>query len=162
VFPATIPAMPVDLRAAVYGTISVGALLAAESANQETYAATVAAVALTLLIYVLVHSYSDYTGDRLARGEPLELAKLGRTIVRESWLLVGAGIPLLALLTCWLIGVSLSGAVTAAVWTSAAMVVILEAVSGIRAGETGRELAFQIAIGGLFGLLVIALRIVLH
>lgn len=154
--------MPVDLRAAVYGTISVGALLAAESANEETYGATIGAVALTLILYVLVHSYSDYTGERLARSEPLELAVLGRTIVRESWLLVGAGIPLLALLIGWLIGASLSTAVTTAVWTSAAMVVILEAVSGIRAGETGRDLAFQIAIGALFGLLVIVLRVVLH
>jgi hypothetical protein len=42
------------------------------------------------------------------------------------------------------------------------MVVILEAVSGLRAGETGRDLAFQIGVGALFGLFVIVLRIVLH
>ncbi len=40
----------IDFRAAVYGTISVGALLAAESANQETYLETVIAVLLTLLL----------------------------------------------------------------------------------------------------------------
>jgi hypothetical protein len=49
-------AMPVDLRAAVYGTISIGALLAAESVHQETYAATLGAVAITLLIYVFIHA----------------------------------------------------------------------------------------------------------
>jgi hypothetical protein len=107
--------MSVDPRAAVYGTISVGALLAAESAKQETYLATVGAVALTLLLYVLIHSYSDYTGERLTGGEPLKFEGLGQTIVRESWLLVGAGIPLVALLASWVLGASLSTAVTIAV-----------------------------------------------
>ena len=155
-------ATQIDFRAAVYGTISIGALLAAESAKQETYAATFGAVALTLLLYVLLHSYSDYSAARIEEGEPLELEGLGRTILRESWLLVGAGIPLVALVIAWLLGASLSTAVTVAVWTSAAMVLILELVSGLRAGETGRDLAFQIAIGALFGLMVIELRIVLH
>ncbi|MBV9337704.1 MAG: hypothetical protein JO243_17605 [Solirubrobacterales bacterium] len=152
----------VDLRAAIYGTISIGALLSAESVNQETYAATVGAVTITLLIYVLVHAYSDYTGERLASGEPLKLGALGRTILSEGWLLVGAGIPLVALLLSWVLDASLSTAVTVAVWTSAVMVLILEVVSGVRAGESGRELAFQAAAGAFFGLLVIVLRVVLH
>ena len=155
-------ATQIDFRAAVYGTVSIGALLAAESAKQETYAATFGAVALTLLLYVLIHSYSDYSAERLDEGEPLELAGLGRTILLESWLLVGAGVPLIALVISWLLGASLSTAVTVAVWTSAAMVVILELVSGLRAGETGRDLAMQIGIGALFGVMVILLRIVLH
>ena len=152
----------VDFRAAVYGTISIGALLAAESVHEETYAATVGGVAITLLIYVLIHAYSDYTGDRLASGEPLEFGRLGRTILSEGWLLVGAGVPLVALLLCWGLSASLSTAVTIAIWTSAAMVLILEVISGIRAGETGRDLGVQAAAGALFGLLVIVLRIVLH
>lgn len=152
----------VDFRAAVYGTVSIGALLAAESVHEETYAATVSGVGITLLIYVLIHAYSDYTGDRLSSGEPLELGGLARTIVREGWLVVGAGIPLVALLLCWAVDASLATAVTVAIWTSAAMVLILEVVSGIRAGESGRELGLQAAAGAIFGLLVIALRIVLH
>ncbi len=152
----------VDFRAAIYGTISIGALLSAESVEEETYAATVGAVTITLLIYVLIHAYSDYTGERLASGEPLKLVGLGRTLVGEGWLLVGAGIPLVALLLCWVLDASLSTAVTVAVWTSAAMVLILEVVSGVRAGESGRDLAVQTAAGALFGLLVIVLRIVLH
>jgi NADH:ubiquinone oxidoreductase subunit 6 (subunit J) len=152
----------IDFRAAVYGTISVGALLAAESADQETYLATVGAVTLTLLLYVLIHSYSEFSAERLAASEPLEFEELGRTIARESWLLVGAGVPLVALLLCWVLGATLSTAVTVAVWTSAVMVLLLELISGLRAGATGRDLAFQIGIGALFGTLVIALRIVLH
>jgi len=82
--------------------------------------------------------------------------------VLESWLLVGAGVPLVAILLCWALGASLSTAVTVAVWTSAAMVLILEAAVGVRAGEKGRDLAMQIAVGAAFGLMVIVLRLILH
>lgn len=152
----------IDFRAAVYGTISVGALLAAESAHQETYVDTVIAVVLTLLLYVLAHTYAEYTSERLREGEPLRFKAFGRTALREAWLLPGAGVPLLALLICWPLGASLSTAVNAAVWTSAGMVVVLEITAGVRAGESGRDLAVDTAVGALLGLLVIALRYVLH
>src|ERR1035441_8833725 len=49
--------MPTNPGRLVYGTIAVGALLAAESARQETYVETVFAVAITLLLYWLAHSF---------------------------------------------------------------------------------------------------------
>jgi hypothetical protein len=152
----------IDLRAAVYGTISVGALLAAESALQETYPDTVIAVVLTLLLYVFAHTYAEYTAERLREGEPMRFEKFRRTALKEAWLLPGAGVPLLALLICWVLGASLSTAVTVAVWTSAGMVMLLEFTAGVHAGETGRDLAVDTAVGALLGLLVIALRYVLH
>lgn len=152
----------IDFRAAIYGTISVGALLAAESAPQETYLETVIAVVLTLLLYVLAHTYAEYTGERLREGEPLRFEQFRRTAAREAWLLPGAGVPLVALLVCWLVGASLSTAVNVAVWTSAVMVVLLEFTAGVRAEESGRDLAVDTAVGALVGLLVIALRYVLH
>jgi hypothetical protein len=152
----------IDFRAAVYGTISVGALLAAESAHQETYPDTVIAVVLTLLLYVFAHTYAEYTGERLRESEPLRFQEFRRTALKEAWLLPGAGVPLLALLICWVIGTSLSTAVNAAVWTSAGMVLVLEITAGVRAGESGRDLAVDTAVGALLGLLVIALRYVLH
>lgn len=41
---------------AIYGAIAVGVLLAAETPRRETYARTVAAVTITLLLYWLAHS----------------------------------------------------------------------------------------------------------
>jgi hypothetical protein len=119
-------------------------------------------VVLTLLLYVFAHTYAEYTGERLREAEPLRFAELGRTALKEVWLLPGAGVPLLALLVCWLIGASLSTAVNAAVWTSAGMVLLLEFTAGVRAGESGRDLAVDTAVGALLGLFVIALRYVLH
>lgn len=146
----------------VYGTVTVGALLAAESATHETYGETVGAVAIALLIYWLAHAYSEFTEHRLEHGEPLRLQTLRRTLAHELTIIVGAAVPLLALLICWLAGATLGSAVTVAIWTSVVVIVAVEVTAGVRAELTGRELMTQIAFGALFGLLVVALRLVLH
>jgi hypothetical protein len=154
--------MTIDFRAAVYGTISVGALLAAESAGQETYLKTVIAVALTLLLYVAAHTYSEYTAQRMRRREELNLRELARTGRSEAWLLPGAGIPLVAVLIGWATGASLDTSVTVAVWVSAGMVMLFEVGFAVRAAAPARDVVLQAAVGALLGLLVIVLRYVLH
>lgn len=146
----------------VYGTIALGALLAAESARQETYAKTIGAVALTIFLYWLALSYSEFAGDRLGGGEPFRLAGFKAAAKRELGVLVGALIPFLALLIWGAAGASLSSAVSAASWTCAIVIVATEIVIAARAGLEGRELVTQTACGLLLGLLVVALRILLH
>ena len=113
-------------------------------------------------MYVLAHAYAGYAGHRLESGEPLRLAEFRRSVASEAWLLGGAAPSLIALVIFWVFGASLDAAVTAGVWTSAAMVVLIELVAGLRAEESGRELAAQTALGALLGALVIVLRLVLH
>ncbi len=151
-----------DLSAAIYGTMTVGALLAAESAGGETYAETVIAVLITLVIYWLAHSYAEFASERLKEREPLRLEVLGRIMVNQVPILFGAAIPLVAVVILWAASASLSTAVTVAVWTSAVVVVLIETLAGIRAKRTGRELVFQTMFGGLLGLLIIVLRLTLH
>ena len=146
----------------IYGTITVGALLAAESAQSETYIETVGAVVIALVIYWLARSYAEFTGERLERAEPLRFAALGRTMLHEVSILAGAAIPLLALLIWWAAGASLGSAVTAAVWVSAAITALIELAAALRAKLTGLELLAQTALGVLLGLLVIAMKLVLH
>ena len=55
--------MPTNPAGLVYGTIAVGALLAAESARQETYTRTIIAVAIALILYWLSYSYAEFTGQ---------------------------------------------------------------------------------------------------
>jgi hypothetical protein len=148
--------------AVVYGTITVGALLAAESARRETYADTVGAVAIALLLYWLAHAYSGFVEHRLERKQPLTLGGLACALADELPIVAGAAIPLLALLICWVAGVHLTDAVTAAIWTSAAMIVIVEVVAGVRAELVAGAMVAQTAIGAFFGLLVIALKLILH
>ena len=59
-------------------------------------------------------------------------------------------------------GAALTTAVSAAIWFAAAAVVGTEILIGVRAELTGRELVRQSAVGALLGLLVIAVRVLLH
>lgn len=154
-----VPANPAGL---VYGTIAVGALLAAESARRETYLRTVGAVAITMLLYWLAHSYAEFTARRLREHGRFTFDGLARTAAHELSVLAGAALPLLMVLSLWVTGARLSVAVTAAIWTSASVIVAIEAVIGIRADLARADLVRQTVMGALLGLLVIALRLVLH
>jgi hypothetical protein len=154
--------MPFNVGGLVYGTITVAALLAAESAQRETYPETVGAVLIALALYWLAHAYAAYTAQRVKRAEKLTFAALGRTMVHDLWILLGAAIPLLTLLVWWAAGSRLTTAVTAAIWSAAVVLGLIELAAALRAHLTGRELLAQISLGLLLGLLVIAMKLVLH
>jgi hypothetical protein len=147
---------------AIYGTIAVGALLAAESVRRETYGKNIEALVITLLIYWLAHSYADLAAERLRSGAPLTIGRLARTMLRELPLLVGATIPLATLLICWAAGTRLSAAVIAALWTSAAVVVMIEVSAGVRGRLAATQFITQALVGAVLGALVIFLKVVLH
>jgi tetrahydromethanopterin S-methyltransferase subunit G len=154
--------MGADPSKLVYGTILVATLLAAESARQETYAQTAGGVVIALLVYWLAASYAQFTGERLEAGEPFRYGALLRTVAHEVGVIYGAVVPLAVLLVLWAAGTALATAVTVAIWTAAAIIVATEVLIGIRADLTGRELVRQTAFGIVLGLLVVALRVLLH
>jgi hypothetical protein len=154
--------MPVNPGALLYGTIGVGALLAGETAQRETYAETVGALVLALVLYWAVHAYADYTEMRFEQTLPLRLGQFMRTMIEELAILTGAAIPVITLVIWWVFGAPLTSAVSAGIWTAAAVIVIIEVAAGVRAGQSGRELAVQTLVGAMLGLLVIAIKLVLH
>jgi hypothetical protein len=154
--------MPASLGGLIYGTISVAALLAAESARSETYPKTVGAVGIMMILYWIAHSYAEFTEERVADHKPFTLNGLLLMATRELTVLIGAAFPFTALLACWLFGASLSTAVALASWTSAGIVIATEVVLGLRAELEGRELVAQTAVGVLLGFLIVAMRVLLH
>jgi hypothetical protein len=146
----------------IYGTITVGALLDAESARAETYAETVGAVVIAMLLVWLAHSYAQLMGRRLKGGERLAFRAAREMAVHELSILTGAAVPLVAVLIAWLAGATLGWAVTAAIWTAAAMIVVIEVVAGLRAELSRGVFMIQTVFGVLLGLLIIALKLVLH
>jgi hypothetical protein len=156
------PAMPFNPGALVYGTIAVGALLAAESARRETYPKTLAAVGVTLLLYWLAHSYAEFTGHRLETNEPMKIEDLGRSALAELSVLIGAAVPLIELAVFWVAGVSLEDAVRWSIYSSAAIIMVIELVAGLRADLSGRQLLGQTLFGAVLGLMIIALRVILR
>ena len=154
--------MPVNVARVVYGTVAVGALLAAENPEQETYAETLASVLIALLIYWMAHSYAELTARRIEEGERLTSSALVGSMLHEIWILVGAAIPVIPLLIWWVAGGSLADADTAAIWTAAGMVVVYEVIAGLRAELSAKEMAVQLALGATLGVLIISLKLVLH
>ncbi|MGO9821935.1 MAG: hypothetical protein ACLPTJ_14980 [Solirubrobacteraceae bacterium] len=151
-----------NLAPAIYGTVAVGSVLAVESAQRETYLETVGAVLIALVLYWLAHSYAEFASRRLQWSQPITLAGLRQTMASELSILAGAALPIVVLLVSWAAGARLARGVTAAIWTSAVMIVTVEIVAGVRAKQSGRHLARQVGVGALLGVLIIALRVTLH
>jgi membrane protein YqaA with SNARE-associated domain len=154
--------VPVNVARLVYGTVVVGGLLAAEAPERETYPEVLASVMIALLVYWMAHSYAEVTARRIEERGRLTTTALADSMRHEVWILFGAAVPVLPLVIWWIAGGTVPAAVTAAVWTSAGMIVVYEVVAGLRAELSGKEMLAQIAIGAMLGVLVIALKVVLH
>jgi hypothetical protein len=146
----------------VYGTIAVGAVLAAESTRHDTFPDTVTATVLILVLYWVAHAYAQLTGDRLRRRQELTAGGLWRSLVQEGAIVKGALAPIAVLLVLWAADVSLNTAVTAAVWTSAVLIALIEMAASFRSRISGTQRVAQILLGTLLGGGVLAVRALLH
>ncbi len=151
-----------NVEGAVYGTVMIGVLFAVEDSAHETYAETVEAAFVILLLYVLTHVYAHFLGMRLRAREPISAKLLWRSCLHELPILQGAIVPVLALLIAWILGAKSTDGTTAALWTTVVMIVILELAAGFRARLGALELLLQAGTGTILGLLIVALKLVLH
>lgn len=151
-----------NLGGAVFGLIVIGSLIAAESATHETYAESIAASALSALVYWSAHAYGELTARRVRKGERLTVSGIARAMSSEASILWGAAVPLLVLAGAWAAGASLNTGINAALVSVAASIVAVEMLSAVRAKLGGRELALQTLFGVALGLLVLAIHQVLH
>ncbi len=154
--------MPDNAAGLVYGTILVATLLSAESAPRETYAKTVLGVLVALATYWLALAYARFTGERLEQGTKASVGALASAAAHELTVLYGAAVPFIALIAFWIAGASLNTAVIAAVYFADAAIIGGEIAIGVRAGLRGTALIGQAAIGAILGVLVLALRLLLH
>ncbi len=146
----------------VYGIIVIGALLAAESGRHESYLDTVASAAIAAALYWFAHAYANVLGRRLTRHERLSVGGLARALGRDWAIVEGAALPLAALTIGWITGAAQQTAVTAALWSAVASLVVLELIAGVRSHASARELALQGCAGAAMGIAILALKIVLH
>jgi hypothetical protein len=148
--------------AVVYGVLVVGALLAAESGQHESYLDTVASAAVATALYWFAHAYAELLGHRLATPERLSAGALVRALGHDWVIACGAAVPLGVLAIAWAAGAAQQTAVTAAVWSTATSLVALELIAGVRAHDSPRELALQVGAGTAMGIAILALKIILH
>ncbi len=146
----------------IYGTIAVGAVLAAESTRRETFIDTIEATVLVLVLYWLAHTYARVVGDRLKTRDALSAEAFWRALLREGSIMKGAVIPIAVLAILWAAGASLATGVLGALWSSAAALATFEIIATMRSRATGAQRVTQIVIGVLLGAGVLLVRVVLH
>jgi len=147
---------------AIYGAIAIGALLAAESGQHETYLETIGSAAIATAMYWLAHAYAGVLGRRLTTHERLSASALARALGHDWTLVRGAAVPMLALLISWLAGAAQQTAVNVALWSTVASLIAFELAAGIRSRAAPRELALEVGVGIVMGVAILALKIVLH
>lgn len=62
----------------------------------------------------------------------------------------------------WAIGARQETAVTAALWSTVAGLIVFELIAGVRSRATRGELALDVAVGTTMGVAIIALKVILH
>jgi hypothetical protein len=142
--------------------LAIGAVLAAESGSHESYLDTAVSAMIAISLYWLAHAYADVLGHRLQTHERLSIPALGGALRDEATILMGAVLPLLALVLCWTLNVTLATGVEVALWTAVGSLIAFELLAGIRARSSARELVLEVGVGAAMGLAIIALKVVLH
>jgi hypothetical protein len=146
----------------VYGTITIGTLLAAESGLHDSYADTVASLVIAVVLYWFAHSYADVLGLRLSRKRLISWDELWDTFAQDWSIVRGASVPLLTLLVAWAAGASRETAMTAGIWTAVAALIGFELAAGMRSRAKPVEIALEVLVGATMGLALLALRALLH
>ena len=146
----------------VYGTIAVGAVLAAEAPRRETFASTLEATMLTLVLYWFAHTYAFVVGRRLEAEPRLSGRRVAEALVREWAIVRGAAVPIVVLGIGWLAGASLAGAVNAAVWAAAVALATWEVLAALRSEAPALRRAGEALLGFAFGGGIVLLHVLLH
>jgi hypothetical protein len=147
---------------AIYGTVTIGVLLAAEASRAETYSRTLDAIAAALFLYWLAHGYAHVAGRRLSEKESYTIGSVFVALGEELAILRGAAIPFLAVILCWLANARLSVGITAGIWSAVGVLLAIELIAGIRARLSFGALMVQTSVGALFGITILVLRSLLH
>jgi hypothetical protein len=154
--------LPSNPSGLIYGSILSATLISAETAKAERYAGALGGIVLAEIIYWLALAYSEFAGERAETGDPFEFKAFLRSAKHELAVVLSGIPPFLVIVACWIAGAPLSTALTIGVYTAAGMIVLAELIIGISTEQTGRELIFDTLVGVLFGILIVALKVLLH
>lgn len=146
----------------VYGTVTAGTLLAAESGLRDTYPETVGSLVLAVVLYWFAHSYADVLGLRLSKVGRVTWGELWHTFVQDWAVVRGAAAPTLAVVVAWSLGAPQTSAVAAGVWTAVGSLLVFEIAAGLRSKAKPPELVLQVSAGLALGVGILAIRALLH
>ncbi len=151
------------LAPAIYGTILSTALIAAysEDASSDPWQIAVA-VLVAALVFWLAHAYADVLARGLALRERASFSRARSELARESPMVTGAILPILPLLLAPLGVLSNYAAENAAIITGVGLLGIVGIAIAWRRGEGLVGIAFSATGCVLFGVVVVALKAIVH
>jgi hypothetical protein len=146
---------------AVYGLITVGAVIATESAHAFDPWREVLAVTVVLVLYWLAHAYSTLLGSRYTEGAVLNLSKISEVGYHEFAVFRGAALPIVAMAVAAAVGAGANVVDIAGLATVIAVLLVFELAAGLRSRLSGPMMLLQLAIGAGFGLVIVSVRTIL-
>ncbi|MSO42148.1 MAG: hypothetical protein EXQ70_09715 [Solirubrobacterales bacterium] len=151
-----------NFQGGVYGTILATALVAAYSSDSSLSAEEVGVgVAATVVVFWLAHAYAGMIAGGLSGRRP----GLGaaRDALGDEWPIVASAIPLLIALALGAVGlVTDATAETLAVLVGVVGLVAYGVVIGIKRRFSTLGIVALAAVNGLFGVVIVALKVFVH
>jgi hypothetical protein len=150
-----------DPGAAIYGTLTVGAVLAAESTRDIHLVSALIGTSVAVILYWLAHGYSAGMSRRLSRKTPLTWAGFRNDLRREWGIVEGATIPLVPTFIAAGFGMRPAAVYALGLWIVAISLVAYELLAGIAIGLKNWALLGQTAIGAVLAVGIVALKALL-
>lgn len=150
-----------DPGAAVYGTLTVGAVLAAESARDIHLISALIGTVVAVVLYWLAHGYSAGLSRRLTNKTPLTWSGFRSDLRREWGIVEGATIPLVPTFIAAGFGMRPAAVYGLGLWIVAISLIAYELLAGFAIGLKRWALVGQSAIGAVLAVGIVALKALL-
>jgi len=148
----------VGTKGVVYGTITVGAVIAIDGSHVTSTFRMVATTALVLLLYFAAHVYAEILSRRFSTPGAVSSGLIKEVMRYESGIVRGASIPVLAMAIPALFGLNIGAVQLVGLAATVLCLVAFEVLAGIKAKFTPMQLVVQAAIGVGFGVGIIVIR----
>ncbi len=142
----------------IFGTITVGAVLAGENAKGESVATSVEVALLVVALFWVVHAWSDDTGERIKQRRRLQWRPLVATLEHQASILRAVLAPVLVLAVAGLAGASDATALWLGTVTCAVSLVLIELISALRNRLPVAQVLVETAAGAAFGCALLVLH----
>ena len=142
----------------IFGTITVGAVLAGENAKGETVATSIEVALVVLALFWVVHAWSDDTGDRIEHRRRLKLRPFLSALEHQASILRSVLLPVVALVIAGLAGASDATALWVGTITCAVALVLIELISALRNRLPPAQVLIESAAGAAFGCVLVVLH----
>lgn len=146
----------------LYGSVVAGSILAVSSVHAPYTEHVALAVAGGVAVYWLAHVYVEAVGGRFEDQERPTHVRLGSAFRDNIEVLLGALPPIVIFLICRLLGADIRTAAWIALWCTMVLLAAAGCLAGYLAGARGWVLVAETAVAGGMGLVVIALKFLLH